>query len=259
MNGGVAVGLLVFKLLDAEDIGKGLEPLHPCVFEGVGGLLAQRRTVHQEQDAPEALRLQQTVDERDAGLCLARTRGHGQQDRALAVADAGFRGTDGLLLVWTQGEAIVEGCVGQRRVGTRVIALQERTQALRRVPAIERMAQVLWPPQVTEPNTTLLGQLAQIRTAVGREDERHAVRRVGAVVVGGELDLGRRPETAAVAFGLLQGRRHVDVLALGFHDGHGRKTDEEHVVRRSGLRRPFGDGQVLSALRARTLGERELS
>jgi hypothetical protein len=66
--------------------------LHARVLERVGGLLAQGGTVHQEQDAAEALGLEQAVDQRDAGLGLAGAGGHGQQDGALAITDAGFGG-----------------------------------------------------------------------------------------------------------------------------------------------------------------------
>jgi hypothetical protein len=81
---GVAVRLMSSSSLMPNDVGEGLEVLHACVLEGVGGLLAEGGAVHQEEDAAEALRLQQPVDQRDAGLGLAGAGGHGQQQFALA-------------------------------------------------------------------------------------------------------------------------------------------------------------------------------
>ena len=96
---GVAAWHLLFQLFDTEDVGKGLELFHPRVFERIGSLLAQHGAIDQKKDAPEALRLQQTIDQGNAGLGLARAGGHGQQDRSLTCADAGLGGPDGLLLV----------------------------------------------------------------------------------------------------------------------------------------------------------------
>ena len=257
MDGGVAVGLLVVKFLDAEDVGKGLKPLHPRVLEGIGGLLAERRAVNQEQDAPEALRLQQPVDERNAGLCLARAGGHRQQDGALPGLNAGLCGTDGLLLVRAQGEAVIEGCVLQGLVRSRFIALQKRGQAIRRIPAVERVAVVFRPAQIAEPDPALVCQLAQKRAPVGRKHERDSEGCAVAVVAGGKLDFGYRPETAAVALGLLQRSRHIDVLAFGLDHRHRAHADEESVVGRPGFGGPFSDGHRFVLLRARTLVEGE--
>lgn len=78
MHGGVGIGLRHVQLLDAEDVGEGLEVFHARIFEGVGGLLAQGGAVHQEEHAAEALGLQQPVDQGDAGFGLAGAGGHGQ-------------------------------------------------------------------------------------------------------------------------------------------------------------------------------------
>ena len=90
MDGCFRVGRLVVQLLDAKNVGKGLQVLHARVFEGVGGLLAQRRTVHQEEHAAEALRLEQPVDQRNADLGLAGAGGHGDQQHALPARDRRF-------------------------------------------------------------------------------------------------------------------------------------------------------------------------
>ena len=48
-------GVDVAELLHVEDVGEGLELLEPHVLEGVGGLLAERAAVDEEEDAAEAL------------------------------------------------------------------------------------------------------------------------------------------------------------------------------------------------------------
>ena len=111
VHGGVGVGLLLVQLLDAEDVGEGLQALHARVLERVGRLLAERGAVDQEQHAAEALRLEQAVDERDAGLGLAGAGGHREQHLALALGDGGLDRLDGGLLVVAQREAVVERLV----------------------------------------------------------------------------------------------------------------------------------------------------
>ena len=56
VHGGVGIGLLLVQLLDAKNIGEGLEALHTRVLERVGGLFAKRGPVHQLY--PGAQRLQ---------------------------------------------------------------------------------------------------------------------------------------------------------------------------------------------------------
>ena len=123
VHGGVVVGRLDLQLLDAEDVGKGLQAFHARVLERVGGLLAQGRAVDEEQDAPEAFGLEQAVDQCDAGLGLAGARGHGQQDGALPIADAGFGGQDGALLVGPKREAEIKRRIGEFGVRAVVVTL----------------------------------------------------------------------------------------------------------------------------------------
>ena len=93
-------GADVVELLDVEDVGERLEVLEPRVLERVRGLLAERGAVDEEEHAAEALRLEQAVDERDAGLGLAGAGRHREEHLALAVCDGGFDGVDrGLLVV----------------------------------------------------------------------------------------------------------------------------------------------------------------
>ena len=253
MHGGVGVGLLLVQLLDAEDVGEGLEALHARVLEGVGRLLAERGAIHQEEHAAEALGLEQAIDERDAGLGLAGAGGHGEQHVALARGDGGFGGLDGGLLVVAQRETVVEGLVLELLVRAVFVALQEGREALRRVPAVEGVAKVLGTAQVAEPDAALGGELAQEWAPVRREGERNAVGAIRPPVLGVQHGFRRGREPAAVALGLLQRRRHIDVLALGLHHGDGCQSDEQHVVGRAAVRGPLGDRQVLVLLGASAL------
>jgi len=78
MHGGVGVGPRLVQLLDAKDVGKGLEALHARVLEGVGRLFAERGPIHQEQYAAETFGFQQAIDERDTCFRFAGARGHGK-------------------------------------------------------------------------------------------------------------------------------------------------------------------------------------
>ena len=253
MHGGVGVGLLLVQLLDAEDVGEGLEALHARVLERIGRLFAERGAIHQEEHAAEALGLEQAVDERDAGLGLAGAGGHGEQHVALATGDGGFDGLDGGLLVVAQREAVVEGLVLELLVRAVFVALEERGEALRRVPAVEGMAEVLGTAQVAEPDAALGGELPQEWAPVRREGERNAVGAIRTPVLGVQRGFRRGREATAVALGLLQRRRHIDVLALGFDHRDGRQADEQHVVGRAAVRRPFGNREVFAFLGASAL------
>ena len=99
MHGGSGIRRLFFQFLDAEGVGKGLKIFHARVFEGVGRLFAQGRTVNQKQDAPETFRLEQPVNQRDTGLGFASAGCHRQQHLALASFDSRFGGANGILLI----------------------------------------------------------------------------------------------------------------------------------------------------------------
>jgi len=78
VHGGIGVRLRLVQLLDAEDVGKGLQALHARILEGIGCLFAERGSIYQEEHAAEALCLEQAIDKRDAGLGLAGACGHGK-------------------------------------------------------------------------------------------------------------------------------------------------------------------------------------
>lgn len=103
------------------------------------------RTVPYEKNVAEALGLEQPVDQSDAGLRLGGTNGHDRQQLAGALGDRLSPGADGILLVVAQGESIVEAFLGQIFVSCDLIALLQRHQVFRCVPAIQGLAQVRCP------------------------------------------------------------------------------------------------------------------
>jgi hypothetical protein len=52
---------------------------------------------------------------------------------------------------------------------------------------------------------------------------------------------------------LLQRRRYIHVLAFGFHHRNGYQANEQHIVGRSAVREPFGNGEVFIFLGASAL------
>jgi hypothetical protein len=70
--------------------------------------------------------------------------------------------------------------------------------------------------------------------------------------------LGSQRDGAGVALGLLQRRRHVDGLLLGFDHADAGQAYEKRIIRRSALGRPFGDGPVAALLRPCALGVAQL-
>jgi len=249
LHGGIAVRRLFLQLLDAEDVGEGLQAFHPRVLERVGGLLAERGAVDQEQHTPKALRLQQPVDQRDAGLGLAGPGRHREQHLALTLLDGGLAGQDCGLLVRPQREAVGEGRFTKLFVGAGFVALQQGRQAFGRVPAVQHVAQVVRTAQVAEPDAALCGQLPQIGAAVRRKHEWQAVAVITAAPGGRRAVPLRAGKVPAVAFGLLQGTRDVDIPALGLDRRHWSQADEQHIVGRTAGRRPFGDREVATLLR----------
>ena len=247
----VVVGRLRLQLLDAKDFCKGLQALHARVFEGVGSLLAQGRAVHQKQNASKALGLEQAVDQRDAGFGFASAGGHGQQDFALALRDARFGLANGALLVGPQRKAKVKCRVVQARMGSHFVGLQQVLEPGRAVPAVQGQAAVFRLAQVAKPDAALGGQLAQIRPAVGREHKGNAVLGLVAPMAFVQQCLAAGAKGAAVALGLLQGARYIDVLALGLHHGDGAQALKQHIVGRVAFAGPFGNRHMAATLGAR--------
>jgi hypothetical protein len=109
--------------------------------------------------------------------------------------------------------------------------------------------QVLRPTHVYEPDPGLLLDLGEVGSAVGREEERHAVI---APATRGRGPLGHL-ETGGVALALAELPGHVHIPALGLDDTDRRQADEESVVGRTVLRRPLGDRQVAALLGANSV------
>ena len=243
VDGGGGVGRLAVDFLDAKGVGKGLQVFHARVFEGVGGLFTKGRTVDQEENAAEALGLEEPVDEGDASFGFAGAGGHGEQQAATAGGDAAFDGADGIFLVGAKGEAVVEFFAGEFLFGGGFVAFEEDVESGGGVPAFKGAADVVGAAEVSKPDAAAGFELAEEGAAIGGEGERDAVgipRSAGAIELAGN-------DVAAVAFRLLQGTGDVDVFAFSLDDGYGVGTDEEDVVGWATAGGPFGDGEVATA------------
>src|SRR5439155_9267404 len=213
----------------------------------------KRGPVHQEEHTAEALGLEQTIDERDAGFRFAGAGGHGKQHVTLATGDGGFGSLDGGLLIVARREPVGEGLALELLVRTVLVALQERRETLRRIPAVESVAQVLGTAQIAEPDAALRGKLSQEWAPIRREGKRNAIGTICPPVLSVQRDFRRGREATTVALGLLQCRRNINVLAFGFHYRDGCQADEQHVVGWSAVRGPFGNREVFVFLGASAL------
>jgi hypothetical protein len=153
----------------------------------------------------------------------------------------------------TQREPVGKGLALELCVRAVFVTLQESGEALWRIPAVEGVAQVVRTAQVAEPDTAPGGELPQEWTPIRGEGRRNTVRAIRPPVLGVQHGFRRRREPAAVALGLLQRCRHIHILAFGFHHRHGGQSDEQHVVSRSAVRGPFGNGKVFIFLGASAL------
>jgi hypothetical protein len=242
LQSGVGLGLEVAELLDVVAVGEGLVGLELDVLEGFAGVLAEGATVDDEQRPAEAVGLDQPVEQADAGARLAGAGGHRHQDLAASAGDRSLDGAHRLVLVVAQRQV-----VGRRgfELGVRGLGVdaQQLGETGGTVPAFEGAGMVRRAAGVEEPDAALDLQLAQVRPAVGGEQEGDEV----ALPRSARRFEGRGDvEAAAVALGLLD--RSGDVLpgALGLHHRQRRQAAEQDVVRRTVGGGPLGDGQVAS-------------
>ena len=171
VDSGFGIGLLLVDFLDAEDIGEGVEILHPRVLEGIGGLLAEGGAVHEEEDAAETFGLEEPVDERDAGFRFPGAGGHGDEDFADSLRDGPFGFENGEALVEADEEAVVEGLAGERQMGGVLILLEEGGESFGSVPTLKRVAEVVRATEVAEPDAAVGFQLAVVGAAIGGENK----------------------------------------------------------------------------------------
>ena len=157
VDGGLGIRLLLVDFLDAENIGEGVEVFHPRVLERVGGLLAEGGAVHEEQDAPETLGLEEPIDEGDAGFRFPGAGGHGDQDFATASGDRAFGFEDGEALVETDEEAVVEGLAGECQMGGVFVALEQGGESLGGEPALQGVTEIVRAAEVAKPDAAVSG------------------------------------------------------------------------------------------------------
>lgn len=255
--------VLVFRQLllqprDLVDLGEVQHALDFGRFQGVARLLAERLAVDEEEDAAEALVLQEAIHQRNRRARLARPCRHGDQNVPLAGHHGIFDRRDRLLLIGAH-PALAEAFLGEALGGGVDIGVELVQQVLRREPARHRNGMVGFPPDIPVPDAGFRQPLAHMRPTVRREDEGHAEGIIQAVFPGTmRIHLLRGQDNrASVAFGLLQGGRYIDALALRLDDADAGKAGEEGVVRPAAFRGPFGNGQVAALLRpsARLVGQ----
>ena len=87
------------EAFEAEDIGEGLRAHNSCGREFAGSLGSESAPVHDEADAPEALRGQQPIQHRNREFGFAGAGCHGKQHRAPAGCQLRFDDLDSPLLV----------------------------------------------------------------------------------------------------------------------------------------------------------------
>ena len=157
VDGGLGIGFLLVDFLDAEDVGEGVEILHPCVLKGIGGLLAEGGAVHEEQDAAETLGLQESIDECDTGFCFSGAGGHGDQDFASSFGNRAFGFEDGEALVEADKEAVVKRFGCERLMGGGFVALEEGSESFGSKPALKGVAEIVRAAEVAEPDAAVGG------------------------------------------------------------------------------------------------------
>ena len=166
VDGGFGIRRFLIEFLDAKNVSESLHALHASFFERIRGLLAERRAIHEEQDAAEAFGFQQAIDERDASFCLSRAGSHREEHRALAFGNGAFRLQNCGLLVVPNGEPVVESLGGELPMGGGFVAFEQCSESLWRVPSLERIAEVVRSPEIAEPSAAVCGELPQVRAAI---------------------------------------------------------------------------------------------
>jgi hypothetical protein len=252
----------VTQVGDVVDLAQRLVLLQRRLLEGVHGLIAQGRAIDQEQDAPEALGLQEPIHQPDDRARLAGAGRHRQQAAGLSLGQSGFDRGNRMLLVVAQAE-VAKAFLLQLCLGVLLAALQLVQQARGRMETLQRLGQLGRLTHVSVPSAAGLRTLLDERTAVAGVDEGHMEVTALAVRPGPRATF-QRPcrfeirlelDARGVALCLADLARHVHVQALGFDGAHRRQAGEQHVVgallARAG---PFCNGLVLVRLGPRTLG-----
>ena len=91
LDTGLLLNLFVFQSLNVIDVRQRHQILQLDLFEYIQCLLSQSGAVHQEQDALETARFQETVDHAQHRPSLAGTGGHGQQSCIFPIHDGLLR------------------------------------------------------------------------------------------------------------------------------------------------------------------------
>ncbi len=102
MQFGFVVRRHVFQPLDIVNFGQGLQFFQPRFLENAVRLLAEAGAIHDEQNALEAFRFQQPVDQAERRARLSRAGRHRQQHALFAAQNRRFHRFDSRDLVVAQ-------------------------------------------------------------------------------------------------------------------------------------------------------------
>ena len=244
--------------LHIVEAGQGLQLRQAHLTKGILRLLAEHRAVDEKEDAAEAPRAQETVDERKHRARLARARGHREQDGALARQHGLFRRLHGCDLIGAQVQPrgirqLIAGSRCELLVRLSRVMGQQLQHALRRNPAVQRLGQIQRIAQILKPDAGFFLVLRQIGTAIRGEDKGHGIllllpvpQRIGRVLL---TDLTRVVTRLAIEY-----RRHILMPRLGLDDADHALAAEQHIVHGAALRRPLGNRHVAALLRTRAAG-----
>ena len=166
----VGLGHLGIKPRHLVDLGKVQQPLDLGRLQRVAGLFSQRLAVDQKQDAPEPLMFEQAVHQGDARAGFASSRGHRNENIALASDDCVLDRGDRLLLIRPH-PALAEALIGQAGGRSVQIGRQDIKQVFGREPGRLRSGMVSVAAQIAEPYPRFCRPLTDKGPPIGGKDK----------------------------------------------------------------------------------------
>ncbi len=228
---------------------KVCESIDELGLEGVRGLLAEGASVHDEEDAAEALGLHQPVDEPDDRCASCRCRWPWRRGRSGGPPPGrprrrGWRSSGSRAAAARAGPPAPRAGASRRRPRP---ASSSSSRPSGEYQPVERARGIARAAHVVEPDAALGLELLEVGAPVGREEEGQAA---GAPGAAGERDVALGGEGLGVAVGLGEGAGHIRAPALGLHHGHGLEAHEEDIVGATVGGGPLGDGLGAAGLGA---------
>ena len=198
-------------------------------------------TIDYKTDSTEALRLQQSIQERDGELGLAGAGRHRQQHRAVGiVCECILDGVDRSLLIVAERKSKFDWQRCKAFLGSLPVDIQFGRQALRRGPVGKGTSKIGRITRITEPDAALRLDLLEVGPSIGGKQERNAKRwLIGRTGVKSpwpafwKFNPVRRNKTLRVAACLINGGLYILAFALGLYEGDALHPDEQRIVRRA--------------------------